>query len=304
MFDEEPDRDPHGECANAIRELQATVATLRAQLAQVTEARDCYLESASVAVRLNGRLERELAEAREQWAFVKDCNATMYPLFMRLRVLVAMPAEGESAVVEAVEKMIATLRAQLEDAQCLLVKTREIATTRVVAIRDLARKNLEEAATVVEGSVGVWQLTEGQCDVLATAIRALLPAKPAPVNQCDGCRRGLPKDEHGNHYVKGHSCDMIGCTAHLYVAPTLTPEIVRECIARSDKDSAELDVHLRQTFTAPDNDVTLDSCGYPHKEPEPAKVERAYCECDLRARAWNPSTGCCETCGRTYRVSP
>lgn len=33
-------------------------------------------------------------------------------------------------------------------------------------------------------------------------------------NQCDGCRRGLPLDEHGIHWGKGY--DMIGCTAERY----------------------------------------------------------------------------------------
>ena len=39
--------------------------------------------------------------------------------------------------------------------------------------------------------------------------------------------------------------------------PALTPETVRECAARSGKDSAELDARLRETFTAPDNDPVL-----------------------------------------------
>lgn len=33
MFDEEPDGDPHGECAAEIRRLQAEVTRLRADLA-------------------------------------------------------------------------------------------------------------------------------------------------------------------------------------------------------------------------------------------------------------------------------
>jgi len=34
------------------------------------------------------------------------------------------------------------------------------------------------------------------------------------INQCDGCRRGLPIDENGIHY--GEDFDMIGCTANKY----------------------------------------------------------------------------------------
>lgn len=35
-------------------------------------------------------------------------------------------------------------------------------------------------------------------------------------NQCDGCRRGLPINEHGHHYNPDGSYDYIGCTKHLY----------------------------------------------------------------------------------------
>jgi len=35
------------------------------------------------------------------------------------------------------------------------------------------------------------------------------------VNQCDGCRRGLPLDEYGIHHGEGY--DMIACTAKRYV---------------------------------------------------------------------------------------
>lgn len=36
------------------------------------------------------------------------------------------------------------------------------------------------------------------------------------MNQCDGCRRGLPKDENGLHYNPDGSYDMICCTKELY----------------------------------------------------------------------------------------
>ncbi len=41
-----------------------------------------------------------------------------------------------------------------------------------------------------------------------------------PVNQCDGCRRGLPLNEHGTHYNPDGSYDRIGCTAGRYRAPS------------------------------------------------------------------------------------
>jgi len=36
------------------------------------------------------------------------------------------------------------------------------------------------------------------------------------VNQCDGCRRGLPLDDDGIHRGRGY--DMIACTRHRYGA--------------------------------------------------------------------------------------
>jgi hypothetical protein len=35
------------------------------------------------------------------------------------------------------------------------------------------------------------------------------------VNQCDGCRRGLPLDENGNHHGDSLT-DMMGCTRNRY----------------------------------------------------------------------------------------
>lgn len=37
----------------------------------------------------------------------------------------------------------------------------------------------------------------------------------APINQCDGCRRGLPKSDSGIHRGS-EPWDVIRCTAHLY----------------------------------------------------------------------------------------
>ena len=42
------------------------------------------------------------------------------------------------------------------------------------------------------------------------------PQGAQPINQCDGCRRGLPRDNQGVHHGPG-SYDLIGCTADLYV---------------------------------------------------------------------------------------
>lgn len=54
---------------------------------------------------------------------------------------------------------------------------------------------------------------------------AMLAAAPEPpaqqINQCDGCRRGLPVNERGIH--RGEGYDLIACTAHLYQAPAQEP---------------------------------------------------------------------------------
>lgn len=38
------------------------------------------------------------------------------------------------------------------------------------------------------------------------------------MNQCDGCKAGVPVDARGIHWMKGEH-DPLGCTAHLYVDP-------------------------------------------------------------------------------------
>lgn len=47
----------------------------------------------------------------------------------------------------------------------------------------------------------------------------ITPAQEVPtyyvINQCDGCRRGLPLDRHGVHHGPG-PYDVIGCTKDLY----------------------------------------------------------------------------------------
>jgi hypothetical protein len=43
---------------------------------------------------------------------------------------------------------------------------------------------------------------------------SLAPA--SELNQCDGCRRGLPLNENGIH--RGEGYDMIGCTADKYAS--------------------------------------------------------------------------------------
>ena len=45
------------------------------------------------------------------------------------------------------------------------------------------------------------------------ALEYLFPDE-ADINQCDGCRRGLPIDDEGVHFGAGF--DMIGCTADRY----------------------------------------------------------------------------------------
>ena len=53
----------------------------------------------------------------------------------------------------------------------------------------------------------------------ATALLAALdqqsPPTP-PINQCDGCQRGLPLSKHGHHMEDGHP--VMACTADRYAA--------------------------------------------------------------------------------------
>lgn len=44
------------------------------------------------------------------------------------------------------------------------------------------------------------------------------------INQCDGCRRGLPLNEHGYHYNPDRDWDFIGCTAFKYGRKPLPPD--------------------------------------------------------------------------------
>ena len=64
-----------------------------------------------------------------------------------------------------------------------------------------------------------WRLdTEAHTDLLwdaYTALEYLYPKEAdVEINQCDGCRRGLPLDGNGIHWGTGY--DMIGCTASKY----------------------------------------------------------------------------------------
>lgn len=60
-----------------------------------------------------------------------------------------------------------------------------------------------EANWVAVGG-GPWRYRCGSCQ----------PESLDFVNQCDGCRRGLPIDENGVHVGEGY--DMIGCTRKRY----------------------------------------------------------------------------------------
>jgi len=63
---------------------------------------------------------------------------------------------------------------------------------------------------------------------------------PAPINQCDGCRRGLPKNERGIHVGPGGfwAGDVQGCTAHLYSPEEPTRELSASEAASFDKTLA------------------------------------------------------------------
>ena len=67
----------------------------------------------------------------------------------------------------------------------------------------------------------------------ATALLAALdqqsPPTP-PINQCDGCQRGLPLSKHGHHMEDGHP--VMACTADRYAAAPGGEPKERVCVWR------------------------------------------------------------------------
>jgi hypothetical protein len=59
------------------------------------------------------------------------------------------------------------------------------------------------------------------------------------INQCDGCRRGLPKDGQGSHINPEQTFDVIGCTANRYD----TDDDRKPLTDKQLGDSDEKDVH-------------------------------------------------------------
>lgn len=49
------------------------------------------------------------------------------------------------------------------------------------------------------------------------------------VNQCDGCRRGMPLKDGVHHSPKGSPWDKIVCTSHLYIEKLTMPHIKEVC---------------------------------------------------------------------------
>jgi hypothetical protein len=47
------------------------------------------------------------------------------------------------------------------------------------------------------------------------------------------------------------------CNGYTNAFPKITKQDIKECVVRASKDCAELDARLRQTFTAPDNELVL-----------------------------------------------
>jgi hypothetical protein len=71
MFDEEPDRDPHGECASEIARLRAEVEQIRVAMGGY---RDSNLASLATTLRTrNEALEAESAALREQLTEARRC---------------------------------------------------------------------------------------------------------------------------------------------------------------------------------------------------------------------------------------
>jgi hypothetical protein len=76
-------------------------------------------------------------------------------------------------------------------------------------------------------------------------------------NQCDGCRRGLPKNVSGNHCEGG--LPVMGCTAHLYAdeAHVAVGHTVRDekahilAVCPRDSDARLIAAALNKWFAPP-----------------------------------------------------
>lgn len=106
-----------------------------------------------------------------------------------------------------------------------------------------------------------------------------------PLNQCDGCRRGLPLRD-GCHYNPDGSYDYIGCTANLYLDTTggLDEKFAREL-------DAQLEVHAIKK--SPLTEKVLDDIAKAAEAGGPVIVidslsatlgEASTCSCDQRGR--------------------
>ncbi len=107
---------------------------------------------------------------------------------------------------------------------------------------------IKRYSVTIDNHSGAWRSGVDECSsgpwVKYDDVKHLLPDETAaPINQCDGCRRGVPVNERGLHVGPGGfwSGDVQGCTAHLYLpeepretsAPTRPGEV--EQLRRIDK---------------------------------------------------------------------
>ncbi len=46
--------------------------------------------------------------------------------------------------------------------------------------------------------------------------RRAAPRETTPINQCDGCRRGVPVNKNGHHEINDYPGEVMACTADRY----------------------------------------------------------------------------------------
>ncbi len=96
---------------------------------------------------------------------------------------------------------------------------------------DLADKYFAEAARLRERAALVAKMLshyEGavaagsvQASVELSVLRSLTgpiaaPRETTPINQCDGCRRGVPVNKNGHHEINDYPGEVMACTADRY----------------------------------------------------------------------------------------
>lgn len=109
---------------------------------------------------------------------------------------------------------------RLEHEKACEVLNEEVVSIQASSVAEARRAVIEECADIADQKLDHFSGTECIyiCDV-AEAIRDLARVSPQlTINQCDGCRRGLPIID-GKHYLEGigtYRGEVMGCTKDRY----------------------------------------------------------------------------------------